>query len=96
MTRTVSGVATSITAFVGRTLRGPTDRPVIVKSFAEFTRLYGGLWLESPLSYAVSHYFLNGGRVAGVIARTTPRAASGRRRPACKRHSWASTCWATR
>ena len=50
MTRTVSGVATSITAFVGRTLRGPTDRPVIVKSFAEFTRLYGGLWLESPLA----------------------------------------------
>ena len=63
-TRTITGVATSITAFVGRTLRGPTDRPVIVQSFAEFTRMYGGLWAESPLSYAVSHYFLNGGRDA--------------------------------
>ena len=74
MTRTVSGVATSITAFVGRTLRGPTDRPVIVQSFAEFTRLYGGLWLESPLSYAVSHYFLNGGRDA-LICRVHHAAA---------------------
>ena len=74
MTRTVSGVATSITAFVGRTLRGPTDRPVIVQSFADFTRLYGGLWLESPLSYAVSHYFLNGGRDA-LICRVHHAAA---------------------
>lgn len=62
--RTITGVATSITAFIGRTLRGPTDRPVMVQSFAEFTRIYGGLWVESPLSYAVSHYFLNGGRDA--------------------------------
>jgi phage tail sheath protein FI len=62
--RTITGVATSITAFIGRTLRGPTDRPVLVQSFAEFARAYGGLWAESPLSYAVSQYFLNGGRDA--------------------------------
>jgi phage tail sheath protein FI len=62
--RTITGVATSITAFIGRTRKGPTDEPVIVQSFAEFTRVYGGLWVDSPLSYAVSHYFLNGGRDA--------------------------------
>ncbi|TYB39667.1 phage tail sheath family protein [Micromonospora sp. AP08] len=62
--RTVTGVATSVTAFVGRALRGPTDRPVAVQGFAEFARVYGGLWTESPLSYAVSQYFLNGGRDA--------------------------------
>ena len=62
--RTITGVATSITAFYGRTRKGPTDKPVLVQSFAEFARVYGGLWVDSPLSYAVSHYFLNGGRDA--------------------------------
>ena len=42
--RTITGVATSITAFIGRALRGPTDRPRLVQSFAEFSRVYGGLW----------------------------------------------------
>ena len=40
--RTITGVATSVTAFIGRTLRGPTDRPRLVQSFAEFSRAYGG------------------------------------------------------
>lgn len=62
--RTITGVATSVTAFIGRTLRGPTDRPRLVQSFAEFSRVYGGLWFDSPLSYSVQHYFLNGGRDA--------------------------------
>ena len=62
--RTITGVATSITAFVGRTLRGPTDRAVLVQSVAEFGAIYGGLWEQSPLTYAVSQYFLNGGRDA--------------------------------
>ncbi|CCG04041.1 phage tail sheath family protein [Blastococcus saxobsidens] len=72
--RTVTGVATSITAFIGRTLRGPTDRPVLVQSFTEFTRMHGGLWAESPLSYSVSQYFLNGGRDA-LIGRVVNGAA---------------------
>ena len=62
--RTITGVATSVTAFIGRTLRGPTDQPRLVQSFAEFSRVYGGLWFDSPLSYSVQHYFLNGGRDA--------------------------------
>lgn len=62
--RTIAGVATSITAFIGRTRRGPTDRPVLVQSFGEFTAIYGSLWDKSPMTYAVSHYFLNGGRDA--------------------------------
>lgn len=72
--RTVTGVATSITAFIGRTLRGPTDKPVLVQSFAEFTRVHGGLWAESPLSHAVAQYFLNGGRDA-LIGRVVNGAA---------------------
>jgi uncharacterized protein len=66
--RTITGVSTSVTAFVGRALRGPADRPLRVQSFTEFERVYGGLWSESTLGYAVYHFFLNGGTDA-VIAR---------------------------
>lgn len=66
--RAITGVATSICAFVGRTLRGPTDRTVMVNNFTEFDRMYGGLWKDSPLSYAVQQFFINGGTQA-VIAR---------------------------
>ncbi len=66
--RTITGVATSITAFIGRALRGPTDKPRRISNWGEFERLYGGLWVKSSLGYAVNQYFLNGGTDA-VIAR---------------------------
>ena len=56
-----------ITAFVGRTLRGPLNSPVIVRSFAEFQQHFGGLWQPSPLSYAVEHFFEQGGRQAAIV-----------------------------
>jgi phage tail sheath protein FI len=65
--RTIVGVATSITAFIGRALRGPLDDPVRVQSYAEYQRIFGGLWAESTMSYAVQHYFLNGGRDALIV-----------------------------
>ena len=65
--RTITGVATSITAFVGRALRGPINEPVRVQSFAEFDRTFGGLWVESTLGYAVSQFFLNGGADALIV-----------------------------
>jgi phage tail sheath protein FI len=40
--RTITGVATSITAFLGRALRGPTDDPVIINSYSDFDRQFGG------------------------------------------------------
>src|SRR2546428_12433127 len=63
----ITGVATSITAFIGRALRGPTDQPVRIHSFAEFNRTYGGLWADSTLGYAVYHFFLNGGSDAVIV-----------------------------
>ncbi len=66
--RTITGVATSITAFIGRTSRGPTDQAVTINSFADFERMFGGLSLDSTLSQAVSDFYLNGGSQA-VIAR---------------------------
>ncbi len=66
-TRTIFGVATSIAAFVGRALRGKIDYPVRIRSFAEFERKFGGLWVESTMSYAVQHFFLNGGTDALIV-----------------------------
>ena len=54
-------------AFVGRTLRGPPNRPVTVHSLAEFQQVFGGLWQPSPLSYAVEQFFENGGRHAVIV-----------------------------
>lgn len=65
--RTIVGVATSITAFVGRALRGPVNEPIRIQSFAAFERTFGGLWVDSALGYSVSHFFLNGGADAIVI-----------------------------
>jgi phage tail sheath protein FI len=39
--RTIVGVATSITAFVGRARRGPTNRAVTINGFADFERIFG-------------------------------------------------------
>ena len=65
--RPITGVATSITAFIGPTLSGPTDRATTVKGFADFERLFGGLSRISPLSFAVNSFFLNGGSEAVVV-----------------------------
>jgi hypothetical protein len=63
----ITGVATSITAFIGSALRGPTDVPGSVNSFIDFERLYGGLWAQSTLGYAVQQFFLNGGSQALIL-----------------------------
>ncbi|MGH8611949.1 MAG: phage tail sheath family protein [Gammaproteobacteria bacterium] len=65
--RTITGVATSITAFIGRTRRGLVNIPVRVQSLAEFDRVFSGLWVESTLGYAVQHYFMNGGTDALIV-----------------------------
>ena len=56
-----------VVAFVGRTLRGPVNRPVAVRSFSEFERQFGGLWQPASLPYAVAQFFGNGGREALVV-----------------------------
>src|SRR5690349_10072227 len=65
--RTLTGVSTSVTAFVGRALRGPTNEPVIVNSYADYERTFGGLWLKSTMSFAVRDFFLNGGGQAIIV-----------------------------
>lgn len=69
----IEGVPTSITAFVGRTWRGPVDAPVRIGSFPEFAARFGGLWQDSTVSYAVKQFFENGGTDA-IIVRVATRA----------------------
>jgi phage tail sheath protein FI len=64
---TITGVATSITAFVGRAASGPTDEAVEIESFADYQRQFGGLSLISPMSFAVRDYYLNGGNQAVIV-----------------------------
>jgi uncharacterized protein len=65
--RTITGVSTSVAAFLGVTKRGPLNRAVPIFSFADFERAFGGLSASSELSYAVRLFFLNGGSQAYVV-----------------------------
>jgi phage tail sheath protein FI len=65
--RTITGVATSITALIGRALRGPVNQPVTINGYADFENAFGGLWAQSTLGYAVRDFFLNGGSQAIIV-----------------------------
>jgi phage tail sheath protein FI len=64
---TITGVATSIAAFVGWSPKGPTDKARLVQGFLDYQALYGGLDSNSPLGYAVNQFFANGGQQAYIV-----------------------------
>ncbi len=72
----IARLPTAVTAFVGRTLKGPVHRPVAVTSFAEFQQVFGGLWQPSTISYTVEQFFEHGGGRAIIV-----RVANGARPP---------------
>ena len=76
--RTIVGVSTSITAFIGRALRGPVNDPTLIHNIGEFESRFGGLWKKSTMSYTVRQYFLNGG-VDAIIVRVAHSNASAAR-----------------
>lgn len=69
--RTITGVATSIAAFVGWTPKGPIDRAELVLSWSDFARKFGGLDARSQFGHSVSHFFANGGQRAYIIRLVT-------------------------
>ena len=75
-TRALVPVATAVTAFVGRTLKGPVNEPVCINSLAQYAQVFGGQWQSAPLSAAVEHYFEHGGELAVIV-----RVASGGQAP---------------
>ena len=75
--RTIMGVATSVTAFIGRALRGPVDDPVTINSYGDFERIFGGLWVDGSLSYAVRDFYMNGGSKAIIVRLYHAEAGAG-------------------
>jgi phage tail sheath protein FI len=78
--QTITGVATSITAFMGTALCGPlgtsASGPTTIFGFADYQRIFGGLWANSPMSYAVRDFFANGGGQAIIVRLYEPAASS--------------------
>jgi uncharacterized protein len=68
---TITGVATSIAAFVGWANMGPTDHAVLVQSWTDFQNQFGGLTSSNGtpnyLGYAVNQFFGNGGSQAYIV-----------------------------
>ena len=76
--RTITGVATSIAAFVGWAPQGPVGSASGAE-LAHYARQFGGLDTRSYLGYAVFQFFSNGGNQAYIIrmvgaGKTPPRA----------------------
>lgn len=68
---TITGVATSITAFAGWAPQGPTDEATLVESWSAFQTQFGGFsrsnGLPNYLGYAVNQFFNNGGQQAYIV-----------------------------
>jgi phage tail sheath protein FI len=65
---TITGVATSIAAFIGWAPQGPVLEATLVQSWSDYQAIYGGLSNPaSYLSYAVNQFFANGGTQAYIV-----------------------------
>lgn len=84
--KTITGVATSIGAFFGRSVKGPLDKAVRCLSFADFVRNFGPPHPLSDLSNSVRQFFDNGGSDCYVV-----RLAHGARRAGVDLENWAGT-----
>src|SRR5882672_3799931 len=73
----IEGVSTSTAGMVGVTERGPVNVPILITSFGEFTRWFGG-YLDPAvfvnthgrhcyLPHAVEGFFTNGGKRVYIV-----------------------------
>lgn len=76
--KTIVGVATSITAFVGSSLRGATNEPTRIANFGDFQRKFGDIDVNHLMTYSVNQFFQNGGTDAIIVrvANATDAAAA--------------------
>ncbi|SRR6266568_2596254 len=63
----ITGVATSIAAFVGWSAKGSADEAQLISSWADYQRSFGGLDPRGLLGYSVYHFFANGGQKAYIL-----------------------------
>jgi len=80
--RTIVGVATSITAFIGRARRGPANEAITINAFSDFEKQFGSLWVDNALGYVVRDFFLNGGSQAIIVRLYHQEPANGGAAPA--------------
>ena len=80
----MQGVSTSTAGFVGLAERGPViGQPLLVTSFADYKRMYGGYLSEAAcgnarfLPSAVEQFFLNGGARAYIMRAVPADAKAG-------------------
>ena len=64
---TITGVATSIAAFIGRTSKGKMNKATRLLSLADYVRAFGDPHPESDLANSVRLFFANGGTDCYVI-----------------------------
>ncbi len=67
MDHTIDVSPETTAAFVGRALRGPLNTPILVRSFGEFQRRFGGSWSRSSLGPSVRQFFEHGGSQLFVV-----------------------------
>lgn len=65
--RTITGVATSIAAFVGQAKEGPVNKAVRLLSYADYERNFGLPHPNSELAVSVGLFFRNGGSDCYVV-----------------------------
>jgi phage tail sheath protein FI len=84
--RPIEGVGTSTACFIGYATRGPVGEPVLIASFDDYQRSFGGLREDNVTSrgddmgHSVSNFFLNGGAktyIVRAVAAGTATASSG-------------------
>jgi len=74
---TITGVATSIGAFVGWAAQGPTTKATLIQSWSDFESQFGGLDSRSLLGYSVNQFFNNGGQQTYIVRLAAPDATPG-------------------
>ena len=65
--RTITGVSTSIGAFIGRASKGPIDKAVRLLSYSDYERNFGVPHPRSDLARSVRMFFDNGGTDCYVV-----------------------------
>ena len=64
----ITGVSTSLTAFVGAARKGPGDTPTQLSSYADYVRIFGDpMDTDHPMGHTVGHFFANGGGQAIIV-----------------------------
>ncbi len=65
--RPIEAAGTAVAAFVGFAEKGPSNQPMLVTNWTQYTQNFGGFVAGSYLAHAVYGFFANGGGSAYVV-----------------------------